>query len=243
MRKRCDVCMPTRPHGERVRPLSFLTLISPACRVMSADPSFAAFGRRLCRPSAPLSLRRWSQTTLFPQKRPDTLAHSFIPPLGVESVLSVPTGPGARHGREGARADRHLRDPLLSLGRLRHRTRRRRPDHRRSNTMGSFPLFSSLLPRSRGDVPSSLDPTLAATEETERPRRVASERGDGGFARYRWRGDSLSLFLFEGAGGAGAGVCVPSRWHSVAAANKGPNPKAGGLEYVYACTHCTKGCR
>ena len=129
---------------------AFLTLIGRACRVMSGDKSFAAFGRHLCRPCPPLSLslvvRRRGGTTLFPQERQHNtlarsrwlarstlLAHSFIPPLGVVRPTGRQTSPRS-----------------ASLGR--RRRRRRRPDHRRSTTttvvygLLPFVLTSSFLP-------------------------------------------------------------------------------------------------
>ena len=72
------------------RPASFppfLTLIDRACRVMSGNKSFAAFGRHLRRPAAPSPWAR-TRSTLLPRHSAAqhtffTLVHSFIPPLGV----------------------------------------------------------------------------------------------------------------------------------------------------------------
>ena len=127
---------------------SFLTLIDRACRVMSGNKSFAAFGRHLRRP--PRTPSAWAvrtRSTLFP-RRVDrhhsaahntffTLVHSFIPPLGV-----VPPSVRPYVASSLRPPDRHLRNPLLSLGVP--------PDHRRPihqpTTMGSFLLSSSFLP-------------------------------------------------------------------------------------------------
>ena len=83
---------------------SFLTLIDRACRVMSADKSFAAFGRHLRRPASPSPWAARTRSTLFPRRVGRhsaaqhtffTLVHSFIPPLGVVPPRVPPRVPAA----------------------------------------------------------------------------------------------------------------------------------------------------
>lgn len=136
---------------------------------MSADKSFAAFGRHLCRPS--LVVRR-ARTTLFPQQQHNTLArfslaHSFHSPF---------------------------RRPTTDIAEIRFF--KAPPPPSSSSRSSSIQLYGLLPPPlppppssrfppkfdRRDDVLSSLDPTLAATEGRKEDHRELRVSGDAAAA-------------------------------------------------------------